>query len=132
MEDRFNKEKSLELKGAAIIFMFWLHLYGHDYLIQNGNYYTELWGGVTQFLLTLSSICVPIFIFIAGYGFAIKQGSEKSLLKTIGGLYKKIWLVALFFFPLAFFLGKMDFKIAELGLNLSGFYFSYCGEWWFV
>lgn len=90
------------------------------------------YGGVTQFLLTLSSICVPIFIFIAGYGFAIKQGSEKSLLKTIGGLYKKIWLVALFFFPLAFFLGKMDFKIAELGLNLSGFYFSYCGEWWFV
>ena len=89
-------------------------------------------GGVTQFLLTLSSICVPIFIFIAGYGFAIKQGSEKSLLKTIGGLYKKIWLVALFFFPLAFFLGKMDFKIAELGLNLSGCYFSYCGDWWFV
>ena len=132
MEDRFNKEKSLELKGVAIIFMFWLHLYGHDNLIQNGNYYTELWGGVTQFLLTLSSICVPIFIFIAGYGFAIKQGSEKSLLKTIGGLYKKIWLVALFFFPLALFLGKLDFKITELGLNLSGFYFSYCGEWWFV
>lgn len=70
--------------------------------------------------------------FIAGYGFAIKQGSEKSLLKTIGGLYKKIWLVALFFFPLALFLGKLDFKITELGLNLSGFYFSYCGEWWFV
>ena len=45
MEDRFNKEKSLELKGVAIIFMFWLHLYGHDNLIQNGNYYTELWGG---------------------------------------------------------------------------------------
>lgn len=89
-------------------------------------------GGVTQFLLTLSSICVPIFIFIAGYGFAIKQGSEKSLLKTIGGLYKKIWLIALFFFPLALFLGKLDFKITELGLNLSGFYFSYCGEWWFV
>lgn len=44
MEDRFNKEKSLELKGVAIIFMFWLHLYGHDNLIQNGNYYTELWG----------------------------------------------------------------------------------------
>ena len=54
------------------------------------------------------------------------------MLKTIGGLYKKIWLVALFFFPLAFFLGKLDFKITELGLNLSGFYFSYCGEWWFV
>lgn len=45
MEDRFNKEKSLELKGVAIIFMFWLHLYGHDNLIHNGNYYTELWGG---------------------------------------------------------------------------------------
>ena len=31
MEDRFNKEKSLELKGVAIIFMFWLHLYGQSY-----------------------------------------------------------------------------------------------------
>ena len=27
MEDRFNKEKSLELKGVAIIFMFWLHFF---------------------------------------------------------------------------------------------------------
>ena len=43
--DRFNKEKSIQLKGVAILFMFWLHLYGHDSLIQNGNYYTELWGG---------------------------------------------------------------------------------------
>lgn len=99
MIDRFDKEKSLELKGIAIIFMFWLHLYGHDNLIQNGNYYTELWGGETKFMLTLSSICVPIFIFIAGYGYAIKQRSEKSLLKTINRLYTKIWLVALIFFP---------------------------------
>ena len=43
--DRFNKDKSVQLKGVAIIFMFWLHLYGHDNLIQDGNYYTELWGG---------------------------------------------------------------------------------------
>lgn len=35
-------------------------------------------------------------------------------------------------FPIAFYLGKLDFKITEVGLNLSGFYFSYCGEWWFV
>lgn len=45
MVDRFNKEKSLQLKGVAIIFMLWLHLYGHDNLIQKDNYYTELWGG---------------------------------------------------------------------------------------
>lgn len=68
-------------------------------------------GGVTQFLLTLSSICVPIFIFVAGYGFAIKQGSEKSLLKTIGGLYKKIWLVALFFSRLHFSLERWISKL---------------------
>ncbi len=44
MTDRFDKERGLELKDAAIIFMFWLHLYGHDNLIRDGNYYTELWG----------------------------------------------------------------------------------------
>lgn len=48
MSDRFNKEKSVQLKGVGIIFMFWLHLYGHDSLIQNGNYYTEFFGGGTK------------------------------------------------------------------------------------
>ena len=103
--DRFNKDKSVQLKGVAIIFMFWLHLYGHDNLIQDGNYYTELWGGVTQFLLTLSSICVPIFIFIAGYGYAIKENNPKPLFQTIWNLYKKVWLVLIVFFPLALYFG---------------------------
>lgn len=106
--------------------MVMITLFRMEIIIRN---YT---GGVTKALLTLCGICVPIFIFIAGYGYAIKQGTEISLLKTIGRLYKKIWLVALFFFPLAFCFGKLDCKITEVGLNLSGFYFSYCGEWWFV
>lgn len=117
--DRFNKEKSVQLKGVAIIVMFWLHLYGHDNLIQNGNYYTELWGGVTQFLLTLSSICVPIFIFIAGYGYAIKENNPKPLFRTIWNLYKKVWLVLIVFFPLALYFGKMRFNAEEFLLNLS-------------
>ena len=36
------------------------------------------------------------------------------------------------FFPLVFFLGKLEFHAGELLLNLSGFYFTYCGEWWFI
>ena len=129
--DGFNKEKSLQLKGLAIVFMFWLHLYGHDKLIQNGNYYTELWG-VTKFLLELFHICVPIFLFIAGYGAAIKHKHSKPLAMKSCSLYKKIWIVAIVFFPLAFFLGKLEFHAGELLLNLSGFYFTYCGEWWFI
>lgn len=89
-------------------------------------------GGVTKFLLTLFHICVPIFIFIAGYGAAIKQTTPKSLMKKIGTLYKKIWIVAIVFFPLAFCFGKLEFHVGELLLNLSGFYYTYCGEWWFV
>lgn len=89
-------------------------------------------GGVTKLLLTLFHICVPIFIFIAGYGAAIKQTNPKPLMKKIGLLYKKNWIVAIVFFPLAFCLGKLEFHIGELLLNLSGFYYTYCGEWWFV
>ena len=132
MVDRFNKEKSLQLKGVAIIFMLWLHLYGHDNLIQKDNYYTELWGGVTKFLLVLFHICVPVFLFIAGYGAAIKHKPSKPLVMKICSLYKKIWIVAIVFFPLAFSLGKLELHVGELLLNLSGFYYSYCGEWWFI
>lgn len=89
-------------------------------------------GGVTQFLLTLSSICVPIFIFIAGYGYAIKENNPKPLFQTIWNLYKKVWLVLIVFFPLALYFGKLRFNAGEFLLNLSGFYFTYCGEWWFV
>ena len=50
----------------------------------------------------------------------------------ICSLYKKIWIVAIVFFPLAFSLGKLELHVGELLLNLSGFYYSYCGEWWFI
>lgn len=33
---------------------------------------------------------------------------------------------------MAICLGKLEFHIGEFLLNLSGFYFTYCGEWWFV
>ena len=89
-------------------------------------------GGVTELLLRLFHICVPIFLFIAGYGAGIKRISTKTLITKIGMIYKKIWIVAIVFFPIAFYLGKIEFYIGEMLLNLSGFYFTYCGEWWFV
>ena len=61
--DRFDKGKSIQLKGVAILFMFWLHLYGHDDLIQNGNYYTEFWGGNRVTSQIISYLCSDFFVY---------------------------------------------------------------------
>lgn len=131
-ENVFDKEISKCIKGAAILFMFYLHLFGHENQIGE-NYFTSIFLGdntvIVKELINIFHVCVPLFLFIGGFGFYL--GKNKRILARIGGLYKKLFIV--FFTVISFLLaiGELEFNAKEYVLNLTGFYYTYCKEWWF-
>lgn len=96
----FGPDKSQILRGLAIIFMITLH---NDTLPE-------------------FKICVPIFTFLVGYGYAFAK--EKSLrhgLKRIWHLLSHFWLILLgLFLPVAIWKGGYEPTIGNVLLNMFG------------
>lgn len=96
----FGPDKSQILRGLAIIFMIALH-----------NNTTGLF-----------KICVPIFTFLVGYGYAFAK--EKDLLhglKRIWHLLSHFWLILLgIFFPVAIICGDYHPTIGNVLSNMFG------------
>lgn len=132
----FGKDKSIQLKGIAILMMVYTHLfYKPEQRVPGSNVLSVFLGKnhlIINIILRLAEICLPFFIFIAGYAvcIAIKNNSF-SFKKTASKLYPKIWLVLLVFVPVLLAMGKIKANPLEMVLNATGFYYSYCGEWWF-
>lgn len=135
----FGKNESKAIKGIAIIMMFWNHLFMHPDMLVN-NYWTSMLMlpngiSVEEFLSPVFHICVPIYIFIAGYGFAIKfigmDGNIDNFLRSIKNLYKKYWLVFIFVIPILAQKKVITIKVFELIGNFAGYLSTYVGEWWF-
>ncbi|WP_446717696.1 acyltransferase family protein [Erwinia sp. OLCASP19] len=82
-------------------------------------------------------ICVPIFLFLSGYGFAFsKRKSLTALSKKAVSIYSQAWLVALLFVPIGLLLfnddGRYTLSLQTLLLNLSGLDTTWNLEWWFL
>lgn len=96
----FGPDKSQILRGLAIIFMITLH---NDTL--------------SEF-----KICVPIFTFLVGYGYAFAK--EKNLrhgLKRSWHLLSHFWLILLgLFLPVAIWKGGYEPTIGNVLLNMFG------------
>lgn len=96
----FGPDKSQILRGLAIIFMITLH---NDTLPE-------------------FKICVPIFTFLVGYGYAFAK--EKNLrhgLKRSWHLLSHFWLILLgLFLPVAIWKGGYEPTISNVLLNMFG------------
>lgn len=96
----FGPDKSQILRGLAIIFMITLH---NDTLPE-------------------FKICVPIFTFLVGYGYAFAK--EKNLrhgLKRSWHLLSHFWLILLgLFLPVAIWKGGYEPTIGDVLLNMFG------------
>ena len=61
-----TREESQEIKGIAILLMLFHHLFAFSDRIPNGLHYSNF----TVTLAKFGNVCVPIFLFISGYGLA--------------------------------------------------------------
>ena len=127
----FSKENTLALKGWAIIMMLYLHLF----IGWGGGYKSLLVIGavpVEEHFVKFSNMCVPIYVFISGYGLSLSEGKLSRQLKRISKLfivYLPIFLIG----SLAVIYGKGIPPVAEeFFLNGIAVSHSYNNHWWFI
>lgn len=139
---KFTREDTKVVKGIAICLMLCHHLFAFPTKVAEPSTFVSLFSfGQTSFATYLgqfSMICMPVFLFIGGYGTylsALKTKDENALvIGKIAGLYKLVWQVFLLSLPFSIYFNrrlgsKLIISIIYNFLTLN------CGfneEWWFI
>lgn len=134
-----SKEQSNFIKGVAILLMIFHHLFAYSdrypnnieiIFINNNIYYEQILGEIGKY-------CVPIFLFISGYGFGKSSNiytRSSYFLNKILLCFIAYWLVFVIFVPLSYLFSEWKFVNLEYRDFISNFFAlssSYNGEWWF-
>ena len=130
-----SKDKSLELKGIALIMMLWCHFYitGNQYEL----YYLCNWKEFNLFRF-LGGACTPVVIFVtlSGYGlYYVFERGDKHRYSRILKLFIHYWVITLIFMTIAHFLSdkeKYPGNIIDIILNLTAFKTTWNRECWFL
>lgn len=132
-----TKSESLQLKGSAILIMVLLHLFNRQENIDKCIISINLLGEplVSQ-LAKFVEICVPLYLFLSGYGLYLlfEKNNTISPLKRVLKLYLIFWSCFIVFIPLGCFLvpelypGSWKIFIE----NFIAWKTSYNWEWWFI
>jgi hypothetical protein len=88
-------------------------------------------------ILQAMQICVPIFLFMSGFGlqklFEKKQGiSYKDCFTRIFNLFKRYWLILAIFVPIVFYQTDKTFSWLEFLENITAMVSSYDPPTWFL
>lgn len=128
----FTKEHTQYVKGIAIVCMVLLHLFAYP-----ERYGWSIDARWTR-LASSMQICVPLFLFLSGYGLqcvaARKDITWKGLAIRIGKLYKTFWRCTIPFIIIALATPPLQIGRETLKgtvLELFGVTTFHNGEWWF-
>lgn len=134
-----TKQQTSHLKGIAIILMLFHHLYAFPYRITSSSdlIYSIPNVPLEKYFGLMSKICVPLFLFVSGYGFfVIGVRRYKYYLHKIIEFYRNFWIIFFIFVPigLLYFSDNENyiFDRTNFLLNLAGLSFNYNKEWWFI
>lgn len=120
--------------------MLFLHLFNNQERVALCEPLLQLWSGrsLPYALSKVAAWCVPIYIFLSGYGLAAKysqsQLSMPAAIRRLLPLCVNYWVVFIPFILLGS-LFRPDLYPGDgetLFLNLVGFSCSYNAEWWFL
>lgn len=123
-DDIFSRQDTKIIKGFAVFMMLLHHLWSmpERYLPETVYHMSGIVipGTGQDFLIVLGmfgKVCVPLFMFLGGYGLWHKMQKKYCLAKDIIGLYRSFWKVAVIFIPigLLFFSHQPDY-MAEVRL----------------
>lgn len=135
-----NKDKTLEIKGIAILMMLWLHLFNTQEAMAQCQPFLYFWNGdaLAHVLRKVCNICVGLYVLLGGYGLAktyLLKGSEMHNARRVAGLYRKVWGVFLVFFPIGWLCQAEGYREASWQVvveNAMGLSSILNGEWWFL
>jgi peptidoglycan/LPS O-acetylase OafA/YrhL len=134
--DNFSKEETNILKGVAILFMLYLHLFNK---FPMGNLYTPLlYVGAKPFTYLFTSCTYPVdlFMILSGYGLYISycNGKRNNVTRNLK-LYIHYWITLLIFVSLGCFIkGYNTYPggIENIFLNVTALKTTYNSETWFI
>lgn len=124
-----SKSDTAGIKGIAILFMLWHHLF-----LSSMEY-----GTLTYSLAVVFKVCVALFLFVSGYGLTKKYGviEQRDARTTIQFLLRRFILVVLighvcgYTFHEAYSASRNTFKCVILDFFGQMGYDSYLSPWWF-
>ena len=124
----------------AIMMMLWLHLFSNIEMVENCEHSLLFLNGkpFVYVLTKIASCCVPIYIFLGGYGLAITYQNANNHSMHNGrralSLFVNFWIVCAIFVPLGCIINPVLYpgSLSTLLLNLCGVIYTYNGAWWFL
>lgn len=124
-----NKEQSLSLKGVAILFMLYLHLFNN---FDNVSLLTDLYicSKPLSLILSRATNPVPFFMILSGYGLYVNGGGNN--LKRVLRLYEHYWITMLVFIPLGFLFVDRVWSAQAVIENITAYNTTWYGEAWFI
>ena len=130
-----SKDTSLSLKGLALFFMVFLHLFNQGALVENCFNLFDVQGQPLVNFLSHGCGPVGLYLFVSGYGLYYlhnrrRGGGKKRLLK----LYIVYWLTLLCFVGIGCFLKPEVYPGTWKSVlcNVTGFHTTYYEEAWFL
>ena len=132
-----DKDKSLQLKGVAILMMLFLHLFNTLERVGECTTYINFLNGkpLVYAVARVCGLCVPIYLFISGYGLTKSKNLDTTaLFRRLRRVYSHYWLVFAIFIPLGCIVVPSVYpgNVLECVLNFFSVSVSYNGEWWFL
>ena len=141
----FTRNDTKVIKGMAIIFMLYHHLFYFPDRIAEAIEYIPLLSyhgtSVAYYIGEFGKLCVALFLFLGGYGtyYSCRKhtGDTKAVtrlaLQKTKNLYMEYWKVFVIFVPICIYAGveRVDPDLKTMIWNFVGLSDSYCGEWWF-
>ncbi len=123
--------------------MLWLHLFGYYDTVEQCSNYLTFWNGdhLAYVLKKLCSMCVPIYVFLGGYGLTktyistiSSQYASINNVRRVLALYANFWIVFLLSYPIGCILNPSLFlnNPFEIFANAIAFDSTFNGAWWFL
>lgn len=131
-----NKDESQIMKGVAILFMLFLHLFNQMGNVTSTHYGLSFGGEPLVYLLTRATNPVAFFLVLSGYGLYISHSRGRyKVWSKLKSLYIHYWITLALFVPLGWLVvgaHRYPGSWEQLLGNLTGWSYSYNGEVWFL
>lgn len=135
---RITHEDTQILKGVAILFLLFIHLFNKIELANSCQNYLYIGEKPLVFWITRAMTPVSMFIMLSGYG--LRFSYEKGLypfskqIRRISKLYINYWIILLIFVSIGYLLDVERYANWESDLikNLTGYNTTFDGPAWFL
>lgn len=134
-----SKKETNNIKGLAILFLVFLHLFNTKNYLGDFQPIILLNGiPLVYYLSLVSGCCVSLYLFCSGYGLASIEEENRLRLKSnlirIIKLLINYWVILIIFVFIGYLIGNDNYpgSMKKFILNFLLLSKSYDGAWWFL